>query len=35
MTSILPFDELNNFIDRLKARFPDGKLPPQEEAKEE
>lgn len=35
MTSILPFDELNNFVDRLKARFPDGKLPPQEEAKEE
>ena len=35
MASILPFDELNNFIDRLKARFPDGKLPPQNEAKEE
>lgn len=35
MPSILPFDELNNFIDRLKARFPDGKLPPQNEAKEE
>ena len=33
MTSILPFDELNNFVDRLKARFPDGKLPPQEEVK--
>lgn len=35
MASILPFDELNNFIDRLKARFPDGKLPSQNEAKEE
>lgn len=35
MASILPFDELNSFIDRLKARFPDGKLPPQTEAKEE
>lgn len=35
MASILPFDELNNFIDRLKARFPDGKLPPQNETKEE
>ena len=35
MASILPFDELNSFIERLKARFPDGKLPPQTEAKEE
>ena len=35
MNSILPFDELNSFIDKLKARFPDGKLPPQNEAKEE
>ena len=24
--SILPFDELNSFEDRLKAMFPDGKL---------
>ena len=26
MTSILPFDELNSFAARLKARFPGGKL---------
>ena len=26
MTSILPFDELNSFAERLKARFPSGKL---------
>ena len=35
MASILPFDELNNFTLRLRAMFPDGKLPPREEAKEE
>lgn len=35
MRSVLPFDELNSFIDRLKARYPDGKLPPLEEAKKE
>lgn len=35
MASILPFDELNNFTLKLRSMFPDGKLPPQEEAKEE
>ena len=35
MASILPFDELNNFTIKLRSMFPDGKLPPQEEAKGE
>ena len=35
MASILPFDELNNFTLKLRSMFPDGKLPPQEEVKEE
>ena len=35
MASILPFDELNNFTLKLRSMFPDGKLPPKEEAKEE
>lgn len=35
MASILPFDELNNFTLKLRGMFPDGKLPPREEAKEE
>ena len=35
MASILPFDDLNNFTLKLRSMFPDGKLPPQEEAKKE
>ena len=35
MASILPFDELNNFTLKLRGMFPEGKLPPREEAKEE
>lgn len=35
MTSVLPFDELNNFIDKLRKRFPDGRLPKKEEKPEE
>ena len=35
MASILPFDELNNFTLKLRGMFPDGRLPPREEAKEE
>lgn len=35
MASVLPFDELNSFVISLKARYPDGKLPPRKEAKEE
>ena len=35
MASILPFDEVHSFTARLKAMFPDGKLPPRKEAKEE
>ena len=35
MASILPFDELNSFTEKLRGMFPDGKLPPREEAKEE
>ena len=27
MTSILPFDELNAFIERLRTRYADGQLP--------
>ena len=27
MASILPFDELNTFVDRIRNRFPDGVLP--------
>ena len=35
MASILPFDELNSFTLRLRAMFPDGKLPSREEARGE
>ena len=35
MASILPFDELNSFTLRLRAMFPDGRLPPREEARGE
>lgn len=35
MASILPFDEMNNFTLKLRAMFPDGRLPPREEAKQE
>ena len=35
MASILPFDEMNSFTTRLRAMYPDGKLPPRKEAKEE
>ena len=35
MASILPFDELNNFTLKLRGMFPDGRLPPREEAAEE
>ena len=35
MASILPFDELNNFTLKLRGMFPEGKLPPREEAKDE
>ena len=35
MASILPFDELNNFTLKLRGMFPDGRLPPREEAREE
>jgi len=35
MASILPFDEMNNFTLKLRAMFPDGRLPPGEEAKQE
>ena len=34
MASILPFDELNSFIEKLRSMFPDGKLPTKEEARE-
>ena len=33
--SILPFDELNSFTEKLRSMFPDGKLPTKEEAREE
>ena len=35
MASILPFDELNNFTLKLRGMFPDGRLPPREEARQE
>lgn len=35
MASILPFDELNSFAERLRKRFPDGRLPDSKNAKEE
>ena len=35
MASILPFDELNSFTLKLRGMFPDGRLPPREEAREE
>ena len=35
MTSILPFDELNAFIERLRTRYADGQLPQGNKAEEE
>lgn len=35
MASVLPFDELNSFTEKLRGMFPDGKLPPREDAKKE
>lgn len=35
MRSILPFDDLNNFVLRLKERFPDGKLCASKEEEDE
>ena len=35
MQSILPFDEMNNFALKLSGMFPEGKLPPAQEAKQE
>lgn len=35
MASILPFDEMDNLILRLRAMFPDGKLPPRQDARAE
>ena len=35
MASILPFDELNSFTLKLRGMFPDGRLPPREEARGE
>lgn len=35
MTSILPFDEMNNFTLKLRGMFPNGNLPQREEAIEE
>ena len=35
MTSILPFDELNAFIERLRTRYADGQLPQGNKSEEE
>ena len=35
MTSILPFDELNAFIERLRTRYADGQLPQGNKVEEE
>lgn len=35
MASILPFDELNNFTESLRARFADGQLPKGDKQEEE
>ena len=35
MASILPFDELNAFIERLRTRYADGQLPQGNKAEEE
>lgn len=35
MASILPFDEMDNLILRLREMFPDGKLPPRQDARAE
>ena len=35
MASILPFDELNGFIEKLRSTFPDGQLSPTKVTKEE
>jgi len=35
MASILPFDDINNFTLKLRGMFPDGNLPPRDEARQE